>query len=157
MLQLSSVLNERALGTFKVADPGPIYEELCYKCPLQAIFGKAHHEAALKILATLAEYLANQKLEMKVRRQILSYMDTLGLLVEKYEKDFFSHKLEKISGAEVLAFLMEQHKLRQNDLTEELGSQSIVSEILSGKRRLNNNQILALCKRFGVSPAVFFP
>ncbi|MBI2337234.1 MAG: helix-turn-helix domain-containing protein [Deltaproteobacteria bacterium] len=94
---------------------------------------------------------------MKVRRQILSYMDTLGLLVEKYEKDFFSHKLEKISGAEVLAFLMEQHKLRQNDLTEELGSQSIVSEILSGKRRLNNNQILALCKRFGVSPAVFFP
>jgi len=30
-----------------------------------------------------------------------------------------------------------------------------VSEILSGKRRLNNRQVKALGRRFGVSPVVF--
>jgi HTH-type transcriptional regulator/antitoxin HigA len=37
-----------------------------------------------------------------------------------------------------------------------LGSQGVVSEILSGKRELNTRQIAALADRFGVSPAVFF-
>ena len=49
---------------------------------------------------------------------------------------------------------MEEHDLRQSDLPE-VGSQGIVSEILSGKRELNTRQIRALAERFGVSPAVF--
>jgi HTH-type transcriptional regulator/antitoxin HigA len=52
---------------------------------------------------------------------------------------------------------MEEHSLKQSDLSKELGSQSVVSEILSGKRRLNSQQVLALSKRFGVSPSAFFP
>jgi len=54
-----------------------------------------------------------------------------------------------------LAFLMEQHGLRQGDMPE-IGSQGVVSEILSGKRDLNVRQIRALSERFGVSPATFF-
>ena len=42
----------------------------------------------------------------------------------------------------------------QADLAE-IGSQGVVSEILSGKRQLNVRQIHALAQRFGVSPAVF--
>jgi HTH-type transcriptional regulator / antitoxin HigA len=49
---------------------------------------------------------------------------------------------------------MEEHDLKQSDL-KELGSQGIVSEILSGQRRLNVRQIKALSKRFNVSPATF--
>lgn len=84
-------------------------------------------------------------------------MDALGLLVEQYEKRAFAANLDGIPGVEVLEFLMKEHSLKQGDLARELGSQSVVSEILSGKRRLNSGQILALSKRFGVSPSVFFP
>lgn len=48
-----------------------------------------------------------------------------------------------------LAFLMEQHGLRQSDLPE-VGAQSVVSVVLSGKRDLNLRQVQALAKRFGV-------
>jgi HTH-type transcriptional regulator/antitoxin HigA len=48
-----------------------------------------------------------------------------------------------------LAFLMEQHGLRQCDLPE-VGAQSVVSEVLSGKRALNLRQTQALAKRFGI-------
>jgi HTH-type transcriptional regulator/antitoxin HigA len=48
-----------------------------------------------------------------------------------------------------LAFLMEQHGLRQCDLPE-VGAQSVVSEVLSGKRALNLRQTQALAKRFSV-------
>jgi HTH-type transcriptional regulator/antitoxin HigA len=49
---------------------------------------------------------------------------------------------------------MQQHGLRQGDLPE-IGSQGVVSEILSGRRELNIRQIRALARRFGVSPATF--
>ena len=48
-----------------------------------------------------------------------------------------------------LAFLMEQHGLRQCDLPE-VGAQSVVSDVLSGKRSLNLRQTQALARRFGV-------
>jgi len=48
-----------------------------------------------------------------------------------------------------LAFLMDQHGLRQCDLPE-VGAQSVVSDVLSGKRALNLRQTQALARRFGV-------
>ena len=48
-----------------------------------------------------------------------------------------------------LAFLMEQHGLRQCDLPE-VGAQSVVSAVLSGKRALNLRQARALAQRFNV-------
>lgn len=48
-----------------------------------------------------------------------------------------------------LAFLMEQHGLRQCDLPE-VGAQSVVSDVLAGKRALNLRQVTALAERFGV-------
>ena len=62
--------------------------------------------------------------------------------------------MPKACGVEVLRYLMEEHGLRQADLPE-IGSQGVVSEILSGKRELNLRQIRELAKRFHVSPAVF--
>jgi HTH-type transcriptional regulator/antitoxin HigA len=48
-----------------------------------------------------------------------------------------------------LAFLMEQHGLRQCDLPE-VGAQSVVSDVLAGKRVLNLRQTRALAKRFSI-------
>ena len=45
---------------------------------------------------------------------------------------------------------MEQHGLRQSDLPE-VGAQSVVSAVLSGKKDLNLHQVQALSKRFGVA------
>ncbi|MDA3897027.1 MAG: helix-turn-helix domain-containing protein [Desulfobacteraceae bacterium] len=49
---------------------------------------------------------------------------------------------------------MEEHGMKQSDL-HEIGSQGVISEILSGKRQINIRQIKILSKRFKVSPAVF--
>ncbi|SHJ67668.1 HTH-type transcriptional regulator / antitoxin HigA [Pseudomonas luteola] len=75
-------------------------------------------------------------------------------LLEAYDAETYPDEPSDPRG--MLAFLMEQHKLRQSDLPE-VGTQSVVSEILSGKRELNVRQIKALCERFGCSPAVFMP
>ena len=60
------------------------------------------------------------------------------------------------TAAHVLRFLMDQHGLKQADLGA-IGTQGVVSEILSGKRELNVRQIGELSKMFRVSPAAFFP
>ena len=46
------------------------------------------------------------------------------------------------------------HDLKQSDIPE-IGSQGVISEILSGKRQFNVRQIKLLSNRFNVSPAVF--
>jgi HTH-type transcriptional regulator/antitoxin HigA len=80
-------------------------------------------------------------------------MDTLGTLVHAWEERH--HPVPTASPRRILAFLMEEHGLKQQDL-KEVGTQGIVSEILSGKRDLNVRQIRKLSQKFGVSPAVFF-
>ena len=52
---------------------------------------------------------------------------------------------------------MEQHDLSQYDLAKDVGGQSVVSQILSGKRKLTRDHIERLSKRFGVTPATFYP
>lgn len=79
-------------------------------------------------------------------------LDTLGTLMHAYEEKH--HKMPECSGAEMLRFFMDEHDLTQSDLPE-IGSQGVVSDILSGKRELNVRQIRALAKRFHVSPVVF--
>lgn len=71
-----------------------------------------------------------------------------------YAYDQTHHPQSKVSGVEMLRFLMEQHDLRQNQLPE-IGTQSVVSEILSGRRELTVNHIRGLSKRFGISPSAF--
>lgn len=58
--------------------------------------------------------------------------------------------------ATALASLMQAHGLKQSDLPE-LGSQGVVSEVLSGKRQLNARQVSALSKRFGVAAELLLP
>lgn len=57
--------------------------------------------------------------------------------------------VEASTAASRLAFLMEQHGLRQCDLPE-VGAQSVVSAVLTGKRSLNLRQVRALAQRFAV-------
>jgi len=81
-------------------------------------------------------------------------IELLTLLVERYESEHYP--IPEAEPIEVLRFLLEQNGLSQRDIAIELGSESTVSLVLSGKRQLNRNHIAHLSRRFGVSPAVFF-
>ena len=86
------------------------------------------------------------------RHPLYSLLDTLGTVLHAWEEQH--HAIPECEGADLLQFFMEEHNLSQSDVPE-IGSQGVISEILSGKRELNVRQIRALSKRFGVSPSVF--
>ncbi|MDD2941947.1 MAG: transcriptional regulator [bacterium] len=83
---------------------------------------------------------------------LASLLETIGVLVEAYEKQNYPQPTP--SAVEALRLLMAEHALSQNQLPE-IGSQGVVSEVLSGRRELNKRQVIALARRFGVSPLVF--
>jgi HTH-type transcriptional regulator / antitoxin HigA len=80
--------------------------------------------------------------------------ELLTLLIEDFESKRYA--LTPAKPLEVVRFLMEQHDLKQKDLVDVFGTRSIVSEVLSGKRKLNKDYIARLSQRFHVSPDVFF-
>ena len=83
-----------------------------------------------------------------------NYAELLTVLIESFEEEHYP--IRAVSPVEVLAELMAANNLKQKDLAPLLGSESIVSEVLSGKRELNKQHIEKLSQRFNVSPALFF-
>ncbi|MET0950489.1 MAG: transcriptional regulator [Pseudomonas sp.] len=83
---------------------------------------------------------------------LMSLVDIIGDWIEEW--DHKHHPMPEASGAEVLGYLMREHGLNQSDLPG-VGTQSVVSEILSGKRQLNLRQIRWLSERFSVSVETF--
>jgi HTH-type transcriptional regulator/antitoxin HigA len=94
-------------------------------------------------------------LDAENRTAVGQYLNAVIPFIEQYEKREFS--IGSATPEEVLGFLMEQHDLSQYDLARELGGQPVVSQILRGKRRLTREHIERLSKRFGVTPATFYP
>ena len=115
--------------------------------PLGAIAGEADYTAAVDCLDQLLDAGgANES------HPLAALAALLGERIAAWERT--AYPLPDADGAEVLRFLLMQHGMTQADLPE-VGSQGVVSEILSGKRRLNVRQIEALAARFGTSPAAF--
>jgi HTH-type transcriptional regulator/antitoxin HigA len=83
-----------------------------------------------------------------------NFAELLTLLIEAYEEKHYP--IRSASPVEVLTELMAANGLRQKDLATMLGSESVVYEVLSGKRKLNKRHIENLSKRFKVSPELFF-
>ncbi|MCK9800485.1 transcriptional regulator [Pseudomonas sp. MAFF 302030] len=83
---------------------------------------------------------------------LTSLVDIIGDWIEAYDEEH--HPMPRVSGVEMLRCLMREHGLTQGDLPG-VGAQSVVSEVLSGKRQLNLRQIRWLAGRFKVSMEVF--
>jgi len=81
-----------------------------------------------------------------------SLLEIIGDWIEAY--DLEHRPLPESSGVDVLRYLMREHGLTQSELPG-VGAQSVVSEVLSGKRQLNLRQIRWLAERFKVSMEVF--
>lgn len=78
----------------------------------------------------------------------------LTLLVEEYEAK--EYPLPQAGPLDIIRHLMEANGLRQKDLADVFGTESIVSDVLNGKRDLAKEHIRRLSTRFHVSPAAFF-
>jgi HTH-type transcriptional regulator / antitoxin HigA len=120
--------------SLEIASPTPIRSERQY-------------EEYLEVLARLADKSDATAEEEK-------YAEVLVTLIDAYENRH--HQIADASPVEVLRALMEANNLRQKDLVEIFGSESIVFEVLRKKRQLNKTHITRLSKQFHVSPAVFF-
>lgn len=103
-----------------------------------------------RYIYALLELEKKDRLSAKERE----FAELLTLLIEAYEDEHYP--VRATSPVEVLVELMEANNLKQKDLAPLLGSESVVSEVLRGKRELNKHHIERLSKRFGVSPAIFF-
>lgn len=118
---------------------------------IQPIFSVPHNKKDYDRLVNLLDSLIDE-VGNNEKHPLASLMETIGSLVEIYETQ---HVAEKDGNPiDALNLLMEEHGMKQSDLSE-IGSQGVVSEILSGKRQLNIRQIKILSKHFNVSPAVF--
>ena len=118
---------------------------------IQSVFSVPHNEKDYNNLVNLLDSLIDE-VGNNESHPLSSLMETIGSLIEAYE----SQNYPDMEGdpINILKTLMEEHGLKQSDLPE-IGSQGVVSEILSGKRQLNVRQLKLLSERFKVSPAVF--
>jgi HTH-type transcriptional regulator/antitoxin HigA len=103
-----------------------------------------------RYISALLELEKRDRLSAKEKE----FAELLTVLIEAYEDEHYP--IRAATPVEVLVHLMEANNLKQKDLAPLFGSESVVSEVLRGKRELNKHHIERLSKRFGVSPAVFF-
>ncbi|MFK0734078.1 MAG: helix-turn-helix domain-containing protein [Gloeotrichia echinulata DVL01] len=83
------------------------------------------------------------------------YLNLLGILIHEYEEQ--QDLVPDIYGVELLKVLMVELNLKQKDLVPIFKTESIVSDVLKGKRKLTVEHIQNLAEFFHISPAVFFP
>ena len=126
---------------------GNEYRTLRRQVPLGVIRSKAEYDRAVATLDAIIDEIGEDE-----THALADLAEALGVFIEAYDNAHYSTPTPE--PREMLRFLMAQNNLNQSDLPE-LGSQGVVSEILSGKRRLNVKQISRLAKRFNVSPQVF--
>ena len=108
---------------------------------------EAHYERLVEFSHHLAERLPDD-----ANDPLWALVSLIAERVGEYERK--AHPLPRIAAHELLAQLMIEHQLSQKDLPE-IGPQSLVSSVLSGKRKLNLRQVKALAKRFSVPMDVF--
>ena len=113
-----------------------------------AIHNDADYERVVAFMNSLLDVVGDDE-----EHELADLLDLVGGLVEDYEGAH--HVIPDAAPHEVLRFLLDQHGLTQTDLAAEIGGQSVVSEILSGKRAINARQAKALAVRFGVSAVAF--
>jgi HTH-type transcriptional regulator/antitoxin HigA len=123
------------------------YGELLSQTKPEVVTGDRQHQLYIEQL----ERLTGQA-EVSPAQEKLIHL--LTVLVEDYETRNFP--IPDAGPLAIVRHLMEAHHLRQKDLVDVFGTESIVSDVLNGKRDLTKEHIRRLSHRFHVSPSVFF-
>lgn len=108
---------------------------------------ESHYEALLGFVEDCFERFGADE-----HHPIFALVDVVADRIREYEERV--HPWPALPSHRMLAALMEEHGFKQSDLPE-VGQQSVVSEIISGKRSLNLRQVKALAARFHVPIEAF--
>ena len=127
---------------------GAAWTQLWNRTQIGVIETKREYRKMIKLMDSLVDEIGDHD-----GHPLSGLLRIVSALIQEYERK--NVQLPATSAREKLRFLMKQHGLRQADLSDELGSQGIVSEILNGKRNINLRQAKALAVRFGLSPEAF--
>lgn len=133
---------ERALR----ADTTEEYVALVRAFPLVHIRDDAHYHEALGVMWPLVETPARSVAQE-------AYLGALTDLIEIYDNAHAAFPPR--TGLDALRSLIEENGLRQEDLLGIFKTQSVASEVLSGKRKLTMPYIEKLAAFFHVAPATF--
>jgi len=124
--------------------------------PYFHITDNEHYEEALELVENLLEEAEDSQDD-----PLNAVIEMLSHAIEAYENEdeeltaFEKRAMDQPADLAMLRLLMDQHGLGTADLPE-IGSKSMVSRVLSGKRSLNKKHIQALSERFGINPGLFF-
>ena len=113
-----------------------------------AVRNQDDYERAMALIEAILDATRSQAAREDAGHPLAPLLDFLTAAVHDYEAEH--HALPEASARDVLRFLMDQHGLSQSALPE-VGNQSVVSQILAGRRALNTRQIAALARRFHIS------
>ena len=123
------------------------YIELLAEFPPRPIHSQADLDAVQKVVYELID-------RGKLNADEEDYLSLLGTLVHQYEE--IHHPIPDIYGVELIEALLEEFDLKQKDLVPIFKTESIVSAVLNGHRKLMAEHIENLAIFFHVSPAAFF-
>ena len=121
--------------------------------PFKAVMGVTSvHSAddyahASKVMQALLDEVGDDE-----SHPLADVLDYLSDQVKAYEDEYF--KIPVSQPHEVLLFLMEQHGLKQSDLTD-CAPQSRISDILSANRKISKEVAKRLAARFNVGVELF--
>jgi HTH-type transcriptional regulator / antitoxin HigA len=122
------------------------YRQLLVAFPPRPIKSEADLDATQKVIDSLIDK-GNFSSEER------DYLSVLGSLVSEYEQKY--HPIPDISGVELLKVLIREQRLRQKDLVSIFRNESIISDVLNGKRNLTIGHIKGLATFFKVPASVF--
>lgn len=106
-------------------------------------------EACDRIVAIVDRLAVKRDLSLEEDR----LLELLSTLVEVYENQHCS--IPDAPPHVMIQQFMLDRGLRQADLVRVLGSRSLVSEVVNGKRKPSKTQVKSLGEFFGVSPELF--
>ena len=125
----------------------PAWIAFAEKTSIRPIRNAADYKRMTAILEALLHEAAGDE-----KHPAMDLIDVVGDLIADYESR--RNDLPIATGLQALKYLMQQHEIAQHQIPE-IGSQGVVSEILSGKRELNIRQVRDLATRFGVTADTF--
>ncbi len=114
---------------------------------LKPLKSDEEHERAVAIIGELMGH--------KVDSGTSDYLDTLILLVNKYEDERHSPSGTSITPQQALKAIMNVNVISQAQIGEIIGSESAVSMFLNRERALSKSHIKALVARFRVDASLF--
>ncbi len=103
----------------------------------------------------LADVLMKLALQSERTAEEARLVELLERLLDDYDERQIAGRIQPLEPLALLVHLMEEGNLKQVDLVDCFGSQSVVSTVMAGKRRINSQHARRLSQRFGLPMAMF--